>query len=85
MKKGYELPCNIAESLNIVGDRWTLLIILQILLGNTTFNGIKHALNGVSASVLAERLRMLEEDALIASRLYSAHPPRYEYRLTPSG
>ncbi|MCM3570532.1 helix-turn-helix domain-containing protein [Neobacillus mesonae] len=85
MKPKYNIPCNIAQSLNIIGDRWTLLIIHEILNGNTMFNEIKKALNGISSNLLSERLRYLEEEGLIVSELYSQHPPRYSYNLTTSG
>lgn len=85
MKETYKLPCNIAQSLNIIGDRWTLLIIHEILIGHTTFNEIKKALDGISSNLLSERLKYLEESALITTALYSDHPPRYEYTLTQSG
>ncbi|GAK08047.1 transcriptional regulator, HxlR family [Geomicrobium sp. JCM 19038] len=57
MKERYPLPCNIAQTLNIVGDRWTLLIIHEILVGNTTFNDIKHNLETISANLLSTRLK----------------------------
>lgn len=85
MKKTYELPCNIAQSLNIIGDRWTLLIIHDILVGRTNFNELKKSLVGISSNLLSERLKYLEENGLIVSTLYSEHPPRYRYTLTESG
>jgi DNA-binding HxlR family transcriptional regulator len=85
MKERYPLPCNIAQSLNIVGDRWTLLIIHEIMVGRTTFNEIKKALEGLSSKLLSERLQYLEEQGLVRSALYSEHPPRYRYSLTESG
>ena len=85
MKETYKLPCNIAQSLNIIGDRWTLLIVHEILIGNCTFNEIKKALNGISSNLLSDRLKHLEEQGLLASNLYSDHPPRYKYTLTERG
>jgi len=85
MKATYSLPCNIAQSLNIIGDRWTLLIAHEIFVGHTTFNEIKKALDGISSNLLSDRLKYLEETGLITSQLYSDHPPRYEYTLTESG
>lgn len=85
MKTRYDLPCNIAQSLNIIGDRWTLLVIHEIHIGNVTFSGIKKALEGISSNLLSERLKSLEEDNLIATTLYSTHPPRYKYTLTEKG
>jgi DNA-binding HxlR family transcriptional regulator len=85
MKTRYDIPCNIAQSLNIIGDRWTLLIVHEILSGHTLFNEIKKALVGISSNLLSNRLKYLEEEGLIQSELYSHHPPRYRYTLTKSG
>ena len=85
MKPRYNIPCNIAQSLNIIGDRWTILIIHEIFIGRTTFNDIRKALDGLSANILSERLKLLEEKGLVKSELYSTHPPRYQYMLTESG
>ena len=85
MKTRYDLPCNIAQTLNIIGDRWTLLIVHELLIGQTNFNDIKLNLPGLSANLLSARLKSLEDAGLVASTLYSAHPPRYAYSLTESG
>lgn len=85
MKSRYDIPCNIAQSLNIIGDRWTLLIVHEILTGKSSFNEIKKSLNGISSNLLSDRLKYLEEEGLIKSELYSEHPPRYSYKLTKSG
>ncbi|MEK3885972.1 winged helix-turn-helix transcriptional regulator [Bacillus sp. FSL K6-3431] len=85
MKNRYNLPCNIAQSLNIIGDRWTLLVVHEILNGNTMFNEMKKALNGISSNLLSERLKYLEDEGLVIKELYSQHPPRYRYTLTKSG
>ncbi|MDQ1004387.1 DNA-binding HxlR family transcriptional regulator [Neobacillus niacini] len=85
MKTRYNLPCNIAQSLNIIGDRWSLLIVHEILNGQTMFNEIKKALPGIPSNLLSERLRYLEEEGLISVELYSEHPPRYRYTLTKKG
>lgn len=85
MKTRYDIPCNIAQSLNIIGDRWTLLIVHEIFVGHTFFNEIKKGLNGISSNLLSERLKYLEDEGLIKSELYSDHPPRYRYTLTKSG
>lgn len=81
----YDLPCNIAQTLNIIGDRWTLLVLHEILAGRTTFNEIKKELRGISSNILSDRLKHLEHSGLVISSLYSEHPPRYEYTLTESG
>lgn len=85
MKTRYDLQCNIAQTLNIIGDRWTLLILHELLIGETNFNDIKLKLPGLSANLLSTRLKDLEKAGLIVSELYTAHPPRYAYKLTESG
>lgn len=85
MKTRYDLHCNIAQTLNIIGDRWTLLILHELLIGESLFNDIKLKLPGLSANVLSARLKMLEREGVVQSDLYSAHPPRYAYSLTEKG
>lgn len=85
MKNLYELPCNIAQTLNIIGDKWTLLILYQLRLGIDTYSEIQNRLEGIPSNLLSDRLKCLVEDELIASELYQAHPPRYRYLLTKSG
>lgn len=85
MKTRYDLPCNIAQTLNLLGDRWTLLIIHELLIGETNFNDIKLKLPGLSANVLSSRLKELEEAGIVQSELYEKHPPRYRYLLTEKG
>lgn len=85
MKTRYDLPCNIAQTLNLLGDRWTLLIIHELLIGETNFNDIKLKLPGLSANVLSNRLKELEEAHIVQAELYVKHPPRYRYTLTEKG
>ena len=85
MKTRYDLPCNIAQTLNILGDRWTLLIVHELLIGVTNFNDIKDKLPGLSSNLLSSRLSELEDAGIVYSELYVKHPPRYRYLLTESG
>ncbi|RNB92536.1 transcriptional regulator [Brevibacillus fluminis] len=85
MPKPYNQHCNIAKTLDIIGDRWSLLIIRDLFYGVNKFNDLKESLTGISASVLSERLQALERHGMIEARLYSDHPPRYEYGLTETG
>lgn len=85
MQIKYNLQCNIASALNIVGDRWTLLIIHELLIENTTFNGMKHALPGLSANLLSNRLKRLQEEQLVKTEIYSNYPLRQHYVLTEKG
>lgn len=81
----YDLPCNIAQTLNIIGDRWTILILHELFVGTENFNEIKTTLPGLSSNVLSARLKSLEEAKLVRSELYSTHPPRFLYKLTTAG
>lgn len=85
MKNQYNLPCNIAQTLNIIGDKWTLLILRQLSNGYDTYNSILENLEGIPSNLLSNRLKSLEEDGLIIPVLYQSHPPRYRYVLTESG
>ena len=85
MKTRYDLPCNIAQTLNLIGDRWTLLIIHELMIGHHTFSEIKNNLKGLSSKLLSERLKYLEDAGMLTVSLYSSHPPRYDYKLTESG
>lgn len=85
MKNQYNIPCNIAQTLNLIGDKWTLLILRQIMNGHITYKEIQDHLEGIPSNLLSERLKCLEADELIVAELYQAHPPRYGYTLTESG
>lgn len=85
MKNQYELPCNIAQTLNIIGDKWTLLIVHEIMLGDKSYNELLNKLKGIASNLLSTRLKSLEEDGIIKGELYQAHPPRYKYTLTEKG
>jgi DNA-binding HxlR family transcriptional regulator len=77
-------PCSIAAALDIVGERWTLLVIREISYGVHQFARIA-AYTGVSRDILADRLRKLEGAGLVERHQYSEHPPRFEYHLTTRG
>lgn len=85
MKIQYNLPCNIAQTLNIIGDKWTLLILHRISSGCETYKDIQDGLDGIPTNLLSERLKTMEADELITRTLYQTHPPRYKYTLTEKG
>ncbi|WP_037852545.1 winged helix-turn-helix transcriptional regulator [Streptomyces sp. NRRL S-340] len=76
--------CAIAQALAVVGDPWTLLLIRDVAGGTHQFDALRDGL-GISRKVLTERLKTLVADGVLEKRLYSPHPPRYEYHLTPAG
>jgi DNA-binding HxlR family transcriptional regulator len=67
-----------------MGDRWTLLIMLEIGLGARRFDEIQ-AYTGMSSNLLASRLKELEKHRILKREKYSEHPPRFEYRATQKG
>ena len=78
--------CPIARTLDVLGDRWTVLIIRDMLIfGRTRFSEFLASLEGLSPNLLSQRLKQLEEEGIVERHLYSEHPPRMEYRLTPTG
>ena len=72
----------LAEALARVGDRWTLLVVEALLAGPLRFNELTDQIPGIAASILSERLKRLERDALVIARPYSERPPRAVYQLT---
>ena len=76
--------CSIAGALEVVGERWSLLILRNVLLGLRRFDEIQENL-GIARNVLQTRLTRLLDHGVLKKRLYQEHPPRYEYRLTEKG
>lgn len=77
--------CSIARTMEILGDRWTLLIVRNAALAGTTrFADFQRRL-GVAKDVLTERLARLVAEGILERRLYQEHPRRYEYLITPKG
>jgi DNA-binding HxlR family transcriptional regulator len=77
--------CPIARSLDILGDRWTLLVIRDLFRGHTKFADLLESLRDISPTILSDRLQLLEREGLAQRSFYSEHPPRAEYRLTAKG
>ena len=76
--------CSVASALDVVGEKWSLLVVRELFLRNRRFSDIA-AKTGAPRDVLTVRLRRLEELGVIERQAYSERPPRYEYRLTESG
>jgi len=77
--------CPIAGSLDLLGDRWSLLVIRDLFRGLSRYSEFSGSPEGIPTNVLAERLVRLEESGLIASEPYQQNPIRYAYTLTPKG
>jgi DNA-binding HxlR family transcriptional regulator len=83
LKRDYEgQVCSVARSLEIVGERWTLLIVRDVFLGRRRFDEIRASL-GIASNVLTERLNRLVDEGILERVRYSEHPDRFEYRPTP--
>jgi DNA-binding HxlR family transcriptional regulator len=77
-------PCAIADALEVIGERWSLLIVREQFWGNHRFSDIQRA-TGAPRDILAARLRRLVDAGILEKRAYSERPPRAEYHLTPAG
>lgn len=76
--------CSVARALEVVGERWTLLIIRDVFLGRRRFDELQESL-GIARNVLTTRLSRLVDDGILERVAYSERPARYEYRLTKKG
>jgi DNA-binding HxlR family transcriptional regulator len=77
--------CPVAGALDIVGDRWTLLVVRDLLRGKRRYGDLAASAERIPTNILADRLRRLEQAGLVERRQYRERPPRYEYRLTHTG
>lgn len=86
MARRYNSRCPVAKTLNIIGDRWAILLLRDLFLQRARrFQDFEQSLKGITPSVLSQRLKEFESHGVIEGVLYSEHPPRYEYRLTEKG
>ncbi|HEX8757565.1 MAG TPA: helix-turn-helix domain-containing protein [Steroidobacteraceae bacterium] len=77
--------CAVANSLDIVGDKWSLLVVRDLLHGKHTYGELASSPERIPTNILADRLRRLEEAGIVASSPYQERPTRYAYTLTPKG
>ncbi len=86
MVKSYNLPCPVAGTLDVVGERWTLLIMRDFVLHKTRrFQDLQESFTAIAPNILSARLKQLEQQKIIKRRQYSESPPRFEYILTKKG
>jgi DNA-binding HxlR family transcriptional regulator len=87
MAKSYGIDtCPVARTLDLIGERWTILLLRDLLLeGPRRFADFQASLPGVAPNILSARLKALEDTGLVERVLYNERPPRVEYRLTPKG
>ncbi len=77
--------CPVSCTLDVLGDRWSLLVIRDVMRGKRRYAEFLQSPEGIPTNILADRLKRLTAKELIRSRRYSRHPPRLEYELTPKG
>ena len=86
MLKNNDLPaCPVETALILMGDKWKVLIVRDLLTGTKRFGELKKSLNGISQKVLTQHLRIMEESGLVTRKVYAEVPPRVEYSLTELG
>jgi DNA-binding HxlR family transcriptional regulator len=88
MKTRSEFPrsrCPVANTLDLVGDKWSLLVIRDMRHGKRTYGELADSPEGIPTNILADRLKRLEDAGIITSALYQERPARYAYELTPKG
>ena len=78
-------PCAIARLLDVIGDKWTLLVIRDMMLGKQTYGELQKSPEGVPTNILADRLKRLEASGYILKKPYQQRPVRYSYHLTQKG
>ncbi len=85
LPKTYVQPGPVAKTLELVGERWTILVLQELLRGHHRFADLKNAVVGIAPNILSGRLKILEANDIVERRFYSEHPPRAEYCLTRKG
>ena len=86
MKTKDEMPaCPVATTVSLIGSKWKLLILRNLMARPWRFNELRKDLDGVSQKVLTDSLRSMEEDGLITRTVYAEVPPRVEYALSELG
>ena len=78
-------PCPVACCLDLLGDKWTLLVVRDLLLGKTTYSEFQKSPEGIPTNILAERLKRLQVAGIIEKLPYQERPLRYRYQLTDKG
>ena len=79
------LDCPVATTINLIGNKWKLLIIRDLMSGTKRFGELRKSLTGISQRVLTENLRAMENDGLLTRTVFAEVPPRVEYSLNKTG
>jgi DNA-binding HxlR family transcriptional regulator len=78
-------PCPVASTLDIIGDKWTLLVVRDLFSGKKTYSEFQESPEKIPTNILADRLKRLAEYEIVEKSPYQVHPVRYEYKLTAKG
>lgn len=78
-------PCPISGSLDLIGDRWTLLVVRDLFWGKRRYGEFQVSPEGIPTNILADRLARLERSGIVTRKPYQKNPPRFEYKLTRKG
>jgi DNA-binding HxlR family transcriptional regulator len=85
MRDVHDAECSVAATVDLIGSKWTPLIVHDLSDGPRRFMQLEHACPGISPRTLSERLDMLERESIVIRRSYPESPPRVEYELTDKG
>src|SRR5881409_975765 len=85
MRPIHDESCSVAACAEIIGAKWTALLVHDLSEGPRRFSELEHSCSGISPRTLAERLRELEGEEIVERRSYAESPPRVEYELTSKG
>ncbi|HEX2505389.1 MAG TPA: helix-turn-helix domain-containing protein [Gaiellaceae bacterium] len=85
MRAVHDSQCSVACTADIIGAKWTAVLVHDLSEGPRRFSELERACPGISPRTLSERLRVLEEEGILLRRSYAESPPRVEYELTPKG
>jgi DNA-binding HxlR family transcriptional regulator len=85
MRDVHDAECSVAATVDLIGSKWTPLIVHDLSEGPRRFMQLEHACPGISPRTLSERLDMLERESIAIRRSYPESPPRVEYELTDKG
>jgi DNA-binding HxlR family transcriptional regulator len=85
MRDVHDAECSVASTVDLIGSKWTPLIVHDLSEGPRRFMQLEHACPGISPRTLSERLDMLERESIVIRRSFPESPPRVEYELTDKG
>lgn len=77
--------CPVEVTLSLIGDKWKVLILRDLMTGTKRFNELMRSVSGITQKVLTSNLRAMENDALVIRKVYPEVPPKVEYSLTETG